>query len=107
MVSHSDPLEHCYSRRLHWLILLVVIAIDLSGWRYNWLGTIFYIAYICSQWLLIGWKHFKPHVWCGAVVLLWGFIASIQAAITSWSGLMACRFFLVQSSSFPTTNFIS
>lgn len=37
--------------------------IDLSGFRYNWLGTIFYIAYIISQWLLIGWKQFPPHIW--------------------------------------------
>lgn len=27
--------------------------IDLTGFRYNWLGTIFYIAYILSQWLLM------------------------------------------------------
>lgn len=37
--------------------------IDLTGFRYNWLGTVFYIAYILSQWLLIGWKQFPPHVW--------------------------------------------
>lgn len=69
-------------------------SIDLKGERYDWLGTIFYIAYILSQWLLIGWKHFKPHRWCASVVLLWGFVASIQAATTSWGGLMTCRFFL-------------
>lgn len=68
--------------------------IDLTGFRYNWLGTIFYIAYIISQWLLIGWKHFPPHIWCACVVFLWGFIASIQAAVYNWGGLMACRFFL-------------
>jgi MFS family permease len=27
-------------------------------------------------------------------VLFWGFIASVQASVTSWAGLMACRFFL-------------
>lgn len=79
-----------------WLTLRLIVDIDLSGFRYNWLGTIFYIAYICSQWLLVGWKHFKPHVWCASVVLFWGFVASIQASITSWSGLMACRFLLVR-----------
>lgn len=68
--------------------------INLSGFRYNWLGTIFYIAYIISQWLLIGWKHFPPHIWCAGVVFFWGFVASIQAAVFNWSGLMACRFFL-------------
>ena len=42
----------------------------------------------------MGWKHFKPHIWCAGVVCLWGFIATIQATITTWGGLMACRFFL-------------
>lgn len=68
--------------------------IDLTGFKYNWLGTIFYIAYIISQWLLIGWKQFPPHIWCACVVFFWGFVASIQAAVYNWSGLMACRFFL-------------
>ncbi|KAK3705480.1 hypothetical protein LTR37_013297 [Vermiconidia calcicola] len=68
--------------------------IDLGGWRYNWLGTIFYIAYIFSQWLLIGWKQFPPHIWCASVVVFWGFVATIQAAAFNWEGLMACRFFL-------------
>ncbi|KAF2769581.1 MFS general substrate transporter [Teratosphaeria nubilosa] len=69
-------------------------SINLTGYRYNWLGTIFYIAYILSQWLLIGWKQFKPHNWCAAVVLFWGFVATIQATVHSWAGLMTCRFFL-------------
>ncbi|QIW95209.1 hypothetical protein AMS68_000727 [Peltaster fructicola] len=68
--------------------------IDLSGNRYNWLGTIFYIAYICSQWTAMGWKQFKPHRWAAFCVLFWGFVASIQAATTTWGGLMTCRFFL-------------
>jgi hypothetical protein len=82
---------------IHALTMLDVTDINLEGFRYNWLGTIFYIAYITSQWLLMGWKHFKPHIWCASVVLFWGFVASIQATITSWGGLMACRYFLVTS----------
>ena len=69
-------------------------SINLAGFRYNWLGTLFYISYIVSQWLLIGWKQFPPHIWCASVVLFWGFVASIQASISNWSGLMACRWFL-------------
>jgi hypothetical protein len=68
--------------------------IDLGGWRYNWLGTIFYIAYICSQWLQMGWKVFPPHIYCSVAVVFWGFVATIQATVTSWGGLMTCRFFL-------------
>ena len=86
-------------------------AIDLEGWNYNWLGTpslptmhgkwltcsagtIFYIAYICSQWMLTGWKIFPPHIFCACAVLFWGFIATIQATVFNWAGLMVCRFFL-------------
>ncbi|KAF2167277.1 hypothetical protein M409DRAFT_66280 [Zasmidium cellare ATCC 36951] len=68
--------------------------IDIAGERYNLLGTIFYIAYILSQWTLIGWKQFPPHIFCAFTVVFWGFVASIQAAAFSWGGLMACRFFL-------------
>lgn len=68
--------------------------INLGGNLYNWLGTIFYIAYICSQWLSMGWKQFKPHQWAAFCVCFWGVIASVQAATTSWGGLMTCRFFL-------------
>ena len=69
-------------------------SIDLKGNHYQWLGTIFYIAYICSQWLLIGWKRFPPHIYCAIAVFFWGFVATIQATVSSWAGLMACRFFL-------------
>lgn len=68
--------------------------IDLSGNNYNWLGTIFYIAYILSQWLIVGWKQFKPHHWAAFCVVFWGFVASVQAAAFDWGGLMTCRFFL-------------
>ncbi|KAL1970949.1 hypothetical protein VTN77DRAFT_2783 [Rasamsonia byssochlamydoides] len=65
--------------------------IDLSGNRYAWLATVFYISYILSQWTQLGWKAFKPHIWVSTTVFLWGFISTIQAACTSWGGLMVCR----------------
>lgn len=68
--------------------------INLSGNRYNLLGTIFYIAYICFQWTLIGWKQFRPSRFCALTVFFWGFVASIQATAFNWGGLMTCRFFL-------------
>jgi MFS family permease len=37
---------------------------------------------------------FPPHRYVAVVVFLWGFAAAMQAATTSWSGMMACRFFL-------------
>jgi MFS family permease len=49
---------------------------------------------ILSQWMTIGWKAFKPHQWISVAVFFWGFVATIQATVTSWSGLMVCRVFL-------------
>lgn len=68
--------------------------IDLSGNRYEWLGNIFYIAYIIFQFNTLGWKIFKPHKWVTFVVLYWGIASTLQASAYNWQGLMACRFFL-------------
>ena len=65
--------------------------IDIAGNRYTWLATVFYIAYILSQWMQIGWKAFKPHNWVACTVFAWGAISTAQAACTSWPGLMICR----------------
>ncbi|KAK3071789.1 hypothetical protein LTR53_008027 [Teratosphaeriaceae sp. CCFEE 6253] len=69
-------------------------SIDLEGTHYQWLGTLFYISYILFQWTQMGWKQFPAHIWCASVVMLWGFIATVQAAVKSWGSLMVCRFFL-------------
>jgi len=68
--------------------------INLTGRRYDWLATVFYIAYILSQWATIGWKAFRPHRWIAAVVFLWGLVSTLQATVFSWGDLMACRVFL-------------
>ncbi|ETI24496.1 hypothetical protein G647_03865 [Cladophialophora carrionii CBS 160.54] len=68
--------------------------IDLSGRRYDWLGTTFYIAYILSQWTQMGWKAFPPHAWVAFVVFGWGVVSTLQAACSSWAGVMICRVFL-------------
>lgn len=91
--------------------------LHLSSLQYAWLGTLFYIACtynssplhinntesahatlhhtdILFQFMTIGWKQFPPHIWAACVVMLWGFIATVQAASFNWAGLMTCRFFL-------------
>ncbi|RMZ83300.1 hypothetical protein DV738_g1359, partial [Chaetothyriales sp. CBS 135597] len=68
--------------------------VNLSGSRYDWLGTIFYISYIVSQPLQMGWKRFPPHIFCASAVFFWGFVATIQVTVSSWGSLMACRWFL-------------
>lgn len=68
--------------------------LHLSSQQYAWLLTIFYISYICFEFLVMMWKIVPPHIWATFVVFGWGIIATLQAAATSWSGMMACRFFL-------------
>lgn len=68
--------------------------LDLTGNRYTWLLNIFYISYILFEFQVIMWKIMPPHIWATIVVTGWGLIATLQAATFSWSGEMACRFFL-------------
>lgn len=68
--------------------------LKLTGNRYNWLLTIFYISYIVFEPLTLMWKIVPPHLWCAFVVFSWGLIAALQSATQSWAGEMACRFFL-------------
>src|SRR5438270_11723975 len=49
---------------------------------------------ILFEWLTILWKVFKPHRYAATVVFLWGLVATLQAATTTWSGIMTARFFL-------------
>ncbi|KAG5929309.1 hypothetical protein E4U42_006290, partial [Claviceps africana] len=66
----------------------------LSGDEYDWLLTIFYIAYITFEPLIIVHKVLPTRVWIPILVAGWGIAATVQAAVQSWSGMMACRFFL-------------
>ncbi|KAK4978353.1 hypothetical protein LTR66_010631 [Elasticomyces elasticus] len=63
----------------------------------RWLLTIFYIAYIVFEFLILGWKKFPPHIWATVVVFAWGLVATLQAATQSWGGEMALRFLLGMS----------
>jgi MFS family permease len=49
---------------------------------------------ILFQWTQMGWKVFPPHRWVAFAVLFWGTVSTVQAACTSWKGLMVCRFLL-------------
>ncbi|KAK6848789.1 MFS transporter [Apiospora arundinis] len=68
--------------------------LGLSGDDYNWLLTIFYIPYILFEFLIIMWKVLPPHAWACFIIFAWGVIATCQAAVTNWGGLMALRFLL-------------
>ncbi|KAI1263311.1 major facilitator superfamily transporter [Xylariaceae sp. FL1019] len=68
--------------------------LDLSDYQYQWLLTIFYIPYIVLEWTALFWKIVPPHLWAFGCVLVWGIAATLQAAASNWSGLLAARFFL-------------
>ena len=68
--------------------------LNLSSGDYAWLLTIFYIGYILFEPLVLMWKVVPPHIWATFVVFGWGIVATLQATTMTWSGMMACRFFL-------------
>ncbi|KHN93924.1 Major facilitator superfamily domain, general substrate transporter [Metarhizium album ARSEF 1941] len=68
--------------------------LDLSGDQYEWLLTIFYIAYILFEPLIIAFKVLPARIWIAILVLGWGIAATAQSATQSWGGMMACRFFM-------------
>jgi hypothetical protein len=45
--------------------------LELTGFRYNWLLTIFYISYILFNWLLLFWKKYPPHIVATVIVCSW------------------------------------
>lgn len=68
--------------------------LNLDSNKYDWLLTIFYIAYICFEPLILMFKIISPKTWVAFIVLGWGIAATAQAGATSWAGMMVCRFFL-------------
>ncbi|OTB04276.1 hypothetical protein M426DRAFT_320863 [Hypoxylon sp. CI-4A] len=68
--------------------------LHLDSGRYQWLINIFYISYVVSEFGVLLWKIFPPHIVGASVVLGWGFIATVQSGVHGWSGMMALRFFL-------------
>ncbi|TVY13436.1 putative ABC transporter ATP-binding protein [Lachnellula arida] len=67
------------------------IDLELDSYRYEWVITAFYIAYICFEWMSILWKIIPAHIYISAIVLSWGLIASLQSIATSFAGLLVLR----------------
>ena len=68
--------------------------LDLTGDKYDWLLTIFYISYITFQWQSLMWKLIPPHIWCAFCVFGWGLVSTVQAGIHTWGAEMALRFLM-------------
>lgn len=68
--------------------------LQLTSNRYDWFLTIFYISYILFEFQALMWKLIPPHIWGAWCVFGWGLFASAQAAVQTWKGEMALRFFM-------------
>ncbi|OAA65325.1 high-affinity nicotinic acid transporter [Niveomyces insectorum RCEF 264] len=73
----------------------IVIELGMTSNLYNWVGSIYGIAYIVfeapSNLLL---KKMTPHVWQSRIFLTWGIIQGCHAAVKNYHQLFALRFLL-------------
>ncbi|QIW97487.1 hypothetical protein AMS68_003005 [Peltaster fructicola] len=76
-------------------VLGLSTELGLVGDQYNTALVIFFVPYILfeipSNILL---KKFRPSVWLSANMFFFGFVTIMQGLVRSYSGLLACRFFL-------------
>ena len=68
---------------------------NLNSSQWAWVLSIFYYPYMlfepASTMLL---KRFSPRIWMSRIMITWGIISMCQGATQSYSGILACRFFL-------------
>ncbi|CAD6968767.1 unnamed protein product [Tilletia controversa] len=72
----------------------MVPDLGMSDSQFQWLLTIFYIAYILFQWCMIFYAIFPPSKFVAICVLFWGIASALQSTAQSWSAMMAARFFM-------------
>ncbi|KAI9928607.1 hypothetical protein MW887_001822 [Aspergillus wentii] len=63
----------------------------MTSSQYSMIVTVYYIAYICFHWLILAWKVVPLPTWAACMALGWGSLDMIQAATTSYAGLLVCR----------------
>lgn len=61
---------------------------------YEWALTAFYIAYIAFEWLSLLWNIVRAHIYISVIVASWGVVASLQAIVSTYPGLIKLRFLL-------------
>lgn len=69
-------------------------SLHMSDSQFQWLLTIFYIAYIVFQFQVFMYKLLPPRIWMAFCVAVWGIAGICQAATKNWAGMMVARFFL-------------
>ena len=80
---------------------------NLSQLQYNWLGTIFYLAYLVFEWPQnLGLQRFPAGKWMACNILLWGVVLCAHAACHNFAGLFVCRLLLGASEGCITAGFL-
>ncbi|KAK0550447.1 hypothetical protein OC846_003644 [Tilletia horrida] len=72
----------------------MVPDLGLSDSQFQWLLTIFFIAYLLFQSGMILYAIIPPRVFVATCVFTWGLASTLQGTAQSWSGMMAARFFM-------------
>ena len=70
-------------------------ALNLEGLRYNTVVTLFFVPYalleVPSNIVL---KLWRPSLWISILMFCWGLVMTLMGIVSSYSGLLAARFFL-------------
>lgn len=69
--------------------------LDMTSTQYSIALTVTYIPYIAAEMpLTLAMKKIGPNIMIPTLVILWGIVTTFQGFVTSYSGLLAARFFL-------------
>ncbi|KAJ6561886.1 major facilitator superfamily domain-containing protein [Mycena capillaripes] len=69
--------------------------LNMSNKEYTIVLTLTYVAYVSSELpsnLML--KRIGPNIFLPTIMILWGLVATLQGVVTTYRGLLACRFFL-------------
>ncbi|KAH8422454.1 putative MFS pantothenate transporter [Aspergillus melleus] len=83
--------------------------LDFQGNQLNQINTIFTVGYILGQVPSnLALTYFRPRIFFPSMILLWGGLTMITAAVHNPQGIMAIRFFLglAEASTFSGTHYI-
>ena len=73
----------------------MVQQLGITGNRYSIAVAVFFVPYVLMEFpsnILL--KYFTPRVWIGRIMISWGIVTLCTAAVSSYHGLLAVRFFL-------------
>lgn len=81
------------------------IAVGMTDNEWLWLNTIFYLAFISTQWLSMFWKIIPPKRYVPVFIILWATCSCLHC-IANWPGMMVLRFTMgVCESAFTTVSY--